>query len=109
MSMKFDMGTDTLTTLQNSTSGSLGEMYRLLMQLRDAAEPLESKFRGNGQKAFAQFKSETDLIAAALQHAMTKINEGQAGMDAAFADGDTETEANARRAMGSQNFDAARF
>ncbi|NJP68928.1 hypothetical protein HCJ92_22235 [Streptomyces sp. ventii] len=107
--MKFDMGADTLSTLQSSTSGSLSEMYRLVMQLRDAAEPLESKFKGNGKAAFAQFKSETDLIAAALQHAMSKINEGQAGMDVAFADGDSETEANARRAMGSQNFNAARF
>ncbi|NJQ17574.1 hypothetical protein HCN52_22225 [Streptomyces bohaiensis] len=107
--MKFDMGTDTLTTLQNSTGGSLAEMYRLVLQLRDAAEPLEKKFSGDGQKAFAQFKSETDVITSSLRIAMTRINEGQAGMSAAYADGDSETEANAKRAMGSQNFNAARF
>lgn len=109
MSMKFDMGADTLTTLQNSTSGSLDEMHAMLIQLRDAAEPLASKFNGAGKEAFARFKSETDVIAAALQHAMSRINEGQAGMNAAFADGDSGFKDNADRAMGSQNFNAARF
>lgn len=107
--MKFDMGTSTLSTLTQQTSGSSGDLGLLIRQLIDAAAPLEGKFNGAGRQAFDQFKMNSDAITVELNSALGQILGGQSGMDTAFMTGDTEMSDNATSAMGSANFDGARF
>lgn len=107
--MKFDMGAQTLSTLQKQTGGSSQDLGTLIKRLIAAAEPLEGRFNGSGKAAFDQFKAHSDEITAALNSSLAKILEGQGGMDKSFGTGDQEHADNARQAMGSANFDAARF
>ncbi|MFI8994626.1 hypothetical protein [Streptomyces sp. NPDC053542] len=107
--MKFDMGAQTLSTLQSKSRGSSEDLGTLIRQLVDAAAPLEGKFNGSGKAAFDQFKARSDEIAAALQSSLSAILGGQSGMDSAFSSGDQEHGDNARQQMSAANFDAARF
>ncbi|MFF3686210.1 hypothetical protein [Streptomyces sp. NPDC002187] len=107
--MKFDMGSTTLGTLTQSTSGSSMDLGTLIRLLIAAAEPLEGKFNGAGKVAFDSFKNRSDEITAALNGSLQSILGGQSGMDGAFGTGDQETEDNANQQMAAANFDAARF
>ncbi|MER7395075.1 hypothetical protein ABT381_06120 [Streptomyces sp. NPDC000151] len=107
--MKFDMGSQTLSTLQSKSRGSSEDLGSLIRQLVDAAAPLEGKFNGSGKAAFDRFKAHSDEIASSLQSSLSGILGGQSGMDAAFSSGDQEHGDNARQQMSAANFDAARF
>ena len=107
--MKFDMGSTTLATLNQQTSGSNEDLGGLVRQLVDAVAPLEGKFNGQGRAKFDQFKARTDEIANDLNMSLSKIAQGQSEMNTATITGDQETADNAARNEGSANFDAARF
>ncbi|MCH1865814.1 hypothetical protein [Nocardioides sp. CFH 31398] len=107
--MKFDMGGDTLATLTKQTDGSQQDLGALVRQLVDAAAPLEGKFSGAGKARFDEFKMRSDEIADDLNRALASIVGGQDGMNTAFVTGDMEAGDNATQAMGSANFDGARF
>lgn len=109
MGLKFDMGNQTLSTLSRQTQGSTDDLGVLVKQLVAAAQPLEGKFNGQGKAAFDQFKAHSDEISSSLNRALAAILGGQKGMDKAFVSGEHESADNARQAMGSANFDAARF
>ncbi|WP_369195631.1 hypothetical protein [Streptomyces djakartensis] len=107
--MKFDMGAQTLSSLQRDTRGSTDDLGGLVRQLVAAAQPLEGKFNGSGRVMFDQFKTRADRIASDLNSSLSAILGGQSGMDAAFSSGDQEQGDNARQQMSAANFDAARF
>ncbi|MFH9014090.1 hypothetical protein ACH4C6_22280 [Streptomyces sp. NPDC017943] len=107
--MKFDMGAQTLSSLQRDTRGSTDDLGGLVRQLVAAAQPLEGKFNGSGRVMFDQFKTRADRIASDLNSSLSAILGGQAGMDGAFSSGDQEQGDNARQQMSAANFDAARF
>ncbi|QKV94100.1 hypothetical protein HUT19_21990 [Streptomyces sp. NA02950] len=107
--MKFDMGAQTLSTLQSKSRGSSDDLGALIRQLVQAAEPLEGRFNGSGKAAFDSFKARSDEISRSLHGALSSILGGQSGMDSAFSSGDQEQGDNARTQMGAANFDAARF
>jgi len=107
--MKFDMGSQVLSTLQSKSRGSSDDLRTLIQQLVQAAEPLEGKFNGQGKAAFDAFKAQSDEIASSLQSALSGILGGQSGMDSAFRSGEQEHGDNARQQMSAANFDAARF
>ncbi|MER6011512.1 hypothetical protein [Streptomyces bluensis] len=107
--MKFDMGTQVLSTLMSQSQGSSDELGALIRQLVAAAEPLEGKFNGAGKVAFDSFKARSDEITQALNSALAGILGGQSGMETAFGSGDQEQGENARTQEGAANFDAARF
>ncbi|WP_369195639.1 hypothetical protein [Streptomyces djakartensis] len=107
--MKFDMGAQTLSSLQRDTRGSTDDLGGLVRQLVAAAQPLEGKFNGSGRVMFDQFKTRADRIASDLNSSLSAILGGQSGMDGAFSSGDQEQGDNARQQMSAANFDAARF
>ncbi|GAB2476062.1 hypothetical protein [Jatrophihabitans fulvus] len=107
--MKFDMGTNTLTTLVSQTQGQSQDLGSLIQALVVAAQPLENKFNGAGKQAFDAFKSHTDQITRNLNTALSSIIGGQSGMNRSFTEGQSEFSQNARSAMGSANFSAASF
>ncbi|MFE0688285.1 hypothetical protein ACWGNE_14400 [Streptomyces xiamenensis] len=107
--MKFDMGADTLTTLGGHTITSGDDLSGLVTRLVDSIQPLEGKFNGRGREAFQYFKEHADEIAVALRISLGQIQEGQSGMETAFASGDQEQEDNARQSQSAMNFDAAKF
>ncbi|MGI5425835.1 hypothetical protein [Streptomyces sp. CA-179760] len=107
--MKFDMGAQTLSSLQRDTRGSTDDLGGLVRQLVAAAQPLEGKFNGSGRTTFDQFKTRADRIASDLNSSLSAILGGQSGMDSAFSSGDQEQGDNARQQMSAANFDAARF
>ncbi|MBR8641675.1 hypothetical protein KEF29_25970 [Streptomyces tuirus] len=107
--MKFDMGAQTLSSLQRDTRGSTDDLGGLVRQLVAAAQPLEGKFNGSGRVMFDQFKARADRIASDLNSSLSAILGGQSGMDSAFSSGDQEQGDNARQQMSAANFDAARF
>lgn len=107
--MKFDMGSTTLSTLNQQTAGSNDDLGGLVRQLVDAVAPLEGKFNGNGRAQFDAFKARTDEIAHDLNSSLSKIAQGQSEMDTATVTGDQQTADNATRSQGAANFDAARF
>lgn len=107
--MKFDMGNQTIATLIKQSRGSSDELGALIRMLVDAAQPLEGKFNGQGKAAFDAFKANSDEITASLNSALAGILGGQSGMERSFGSGDQESADNARQAMSSANFDAARF
>ncbi|MGL4174017.1 MAG: hypothetical protein ACRCTR_08110 [Actinomycetota bacterium] len=107
--MKFDMGSTTLSHLVKESDGSFQDLGSLVKRLIAAAEPLEGTFNGNGRVAFDSFKARTDEVAAELTVSLAAIIGGQADMDVAFVTGDEESADNSTQAMGSSNFDGARF
>jgi hypothetical protein len=107
--MKFDMGQDTLATLQQGTSGSHEDLGALVKSLVASAEPLEGRFNGAGRAAFDAFKVRTDQVSADLNDSLAAILTGQGGMDTAFKTGDAEAADNATSAQAQANFDAANF
>ena len=107
--MKFDMGDATLAQLTQRTAGSGDELGALIKQLVVAAEPLEGRFDGAGKAAFDNFKVRADEIAAELDSALRSIVGGQSGMNKSFVAGEVTMADDARQAMGSAPFDAARF
>jgi hypothetical protein len=107
--MKFDMGNQTLSQLTKETDGSHQDLGGLIRRLVVAAEPIEKDFNGAGRAAFDRFKLHTDEITDSLNSALASILGGQSGMDQAFQTGDSEAADNATQAMGSANFDGARF
>ncbi|PAZ12430.1 hypothetical protein CLM62_30045 [Streptomyces sp. SA15] len=107
--MKFDMGAQTLSTLQRDSRGSSDDLGTLIRQLVQAAQPLEGKFNGSGRVMFDQFKAQADRITSDLNGSLSAILGGQSGMDSAFSSGDQEQGDNARQQMSAANFDAARF
>lgn len=107
--MKFDMGAQTLSTLQRDSRGSSDDLGGLVRQLVQAAQPLEGKFHGAGRAMFDQFKARADQISSDLNGSLSAILGGQSGMDGAFSSGDQEQGDNARQQMAAANFDAARF
>jgi uncharacterized protein YukE len=107
--MKFDMGTDTLSSLAQQTGGANQDLGDLVRKLIQAAEPMEGNFHGAGAKAFTDFKGRSDQITASLNGALGSILGGQKGMDAAFQSGDDEMAGNASSAQGSANFSGASF
>ncbi|MFB7598787.1 hypothetical protein [Streptomyces sp. NPDC056160] len=107
--MKFDMGTQTLSTLMRDSRGSSDDLGSLIRQLVQAVEPLEGKFNGAGRRMFDEFKGRADGIARELNSSLAAILGGQSGMEGAFSSGDQEQGENARQQMGAANFDAARF
>lgn len=109
MSVKFDMGSDTLATLTKATSGSHQDLGSLVKALVAAAAPLEGKFNGPGKAAFDQFKTQTDQVANNLNGALASILGGQAGMNQGFTQGQVDFGDNAKSAVGSADFSAASF
>lgn len=109
LTMKFDMGQSTLSTLVKQTQGSGDDLGQLIRQLVVAAAPLEGRFNGAGRAAFDSFKSRTDQITADLNGALAAIVGGQSGMDNAFGTGDTEMSDNARSTEAGADFSSARF
>lgn len=107
--MKFAMGTETLTTLTKATSASGEDLGALVKELFQAAEPLESRFRGAGRAAFDQFKSRTDEISVELSQALSAVLQGISGMDTAFLQGESQMVDETQSIEGSSAFDAARF
>lgn len=107
--MKFDMGASTLSTLTKQTQGSSEDLGGLIRQLIAAVEPLEGRFNGAGRAMFNSFKARADEITVNLNSSLQGILGGQAGMDAAFGQGDAEMADNAASTSASANFDAARF
>jgi hypothetical protein len=107
--MKFDMGTQVLTSLMSGSRNSSTDLGTLIQQLINAAQPLEGKFNGQGKIAFDSFKLRSDGITKELNASLSAILGGQSGMEQAFGTGDQEHGDNARTQMGAGNFDAARF
>lgn len=107
--MKFDMGTDTLSTLIGQTQGQSQDLGTLIRALVVAGEPLEGKFNGAGKQAFDSFKAHTDQITTALNTALASIIGGQGGMNKAFNQGQVDFTQNAKNAMGGADFSAASF
>ncbi|MGL4174324.1 MAG: hypothetical protein ACRCTR_09720 [Actinomycetota bacterium] len=107
--MRFDMGAETLSQLVRESDSSGQDLGSLVRRLVVVAEPLEGAFNGAGRVAFDEFKVRVDEIASELTSALGSIVEGQAGMDQAFGLGDMEASDNSVQAMGSANFDGARF
>ena len=109
MSQRWDMGQDTLSQLAKKTSSGSQDLGGLVKLLVAAAQPLEGKMNGAGKAAFDAFKANVDGIAADLNAGMSRINQGQSGMDAAFRGGDTEMADTAKKNQGGADFDGARF
>jgi uncharacterized protein YukE len=109
MGQKFDMGSNTLTTLTKQTGSANQDLGALVKRLIEAARPLEGRFNGAGKAAWDSFKARGDQIAADLNGALSAINTGQSGMNTAFIEGETEQADNATRLQSTANFDAARF
>lgn len=107
--MKFDMGSQTLTTLTQKTGGSNEDLGSLVRQLVQAVAPLEGKFNGSGRARFDEFKQRADFVASDINRALGSILEGQGGMNVAFQTGDQESADNAQQTQGAANFDAANF
>ncbi|BAC73033.1 MULTISPECIES: hypothetical protein [Streptomyces] len=107
--MKFDMGSQVLSTLISNSRGSSDDLGTLIRQLVQAAQPLEGKFNGAGRVAFDSFKGRSDEITASLNSALSGILGGQSGMESAFGSGDQEQGENARTQEAAANFDGARF
>lgn len=107
--MKFDMGTDTLSTLITRTQGQSQDLGTLIKALVQAAAPLEGKFNGAGKQAFDAFKSHTDQITTNLNTALSSIIGGQSGMNKSFNQGQVDFTHNAKTAMGGADFSAASF
>ncbi|MFJ3204424.1 hypothetical protein [Streptomyces sp. NPDC086989] len=107
--MKFDMGTQVLTSLMSKSRNSSTDLGTLIQQLINAAHPLEGKFNGQGKVAFDSFKTRADGITKELNASLAAILGGQSGMEKAFSSGDQEQGDNAKQQMSSANFDAARF
>ena len=107
--MRFDVGSQTLSTLTRQTQGASGDLGALIKQLIAAAQPLEGKFNGAGKAAFDSFKARSDEITAELNSSLSAILGGISGMDTAFVQGETEMADNSRTSLGAANFDAARF
>lgn len=107
--MKFDMGSQTLSTLTQQTGTSNEDLGQLVRSLVDAVAPLEGKFNGQGRVRFDEFKHRTDVVASELNASLGIILQGQSEMDTAFQTGDQESADNATQQQGSAAFDAARF
>lgn len=107
--MKFDMGSQTLATLNQKTSGSNDDLGGLVRQLVAAVAPLEGKFNGQGRVRFDQFKARADEIAADLNSSLARIAQGQSEMNVATQTGDQQTADNSTRNESAANFDGARF
>ena len=107
--VRFDVGSQTLSTLTRQTQGASGDLGALIKQLIAAAQPLEGKFNGAGKAAFDSFKARSDEITAELNSSLSGILGGIGGMDTAFVQGETEMADNSKTGLGSANFDAARF
>lgn len=107
--MRFDVGSQTLSTLTRQTQGASGDLGALIKQLIAAAQPLEGKFNGAGKAAFDSFKARSDEITAELNSSLSGILGGIGGMDTAFVQGETEMADNSRTSLGAANLDAARF
>ncbi|MGW7049194.1 hypothetical protein ACWGDT_42375 [Streptomyces avermitilis] len=107
--MKFDMGSQVLSTLISNSRGSSDDLGTLIRQLVQAAQPLEGKFNGAGRVAFDSFKGRSDEITTSLNSALSGILGGQSGMESAFGSGDQEQGENARTQEAAANFDGARF
>ncbi len=107
--MKFDMGSQTLSTLTQQTGTSNQDMGQLVRKLVDDVTPLEGKFNGQGRVKFDEFKARADDVANELNASLATILQGQDEMNTAFQTGDQESADNAGQAQGSANFDSARF
>lgn len=107
--MRFDVGSQTLSTLTRQTQGASGDLGALIKQLIAAAQPLEGRFNGAGKAAFDSFKARSDEITADLNSSLSAILGGVHGMDTAFIQGETEIADNSKTGLGAANFDAARF
>jgi uncharacterized protein YukE len=107
--VRFDVGSQTLSTLTRQTQGASGDLGALIKQLIAAAQPLEGKFNGAGKAAFDSFKARSDEITAELNSSLSAILGGISGMDTALIQGETEMADNSRTSLGAANFDAARF
>jgi uncharacterized protein YukE len=107
--VRFDVGSQTLSTLTKQTQSASGDLGALIKQLIAAAQPLEGRFNGAGKAAFDAFKARSDEITAELSSSLSGILGGIAGMDTALVQGETEMADNSRTNLGAANFDAARF
>jgi uncharacterized protein YukE len=107
--VRFDVGSQTLSTLTSQTQGASGDLGALIKQLIAAAQPLEGKFNGAGKAAFDSFKARADEITYELNSSLQGILGGIHGMDTAFVEGETEMADNSKSGLGAANFDAARF
>nr|WP_208392219.1 hypothetical protein [Auritidibacter ignavus] len=103
------MGSSTLSTLNQQTSGSNDDLGGLVRQLVDAVTPLEGKFNGQGRARFDEFKARTDEVADDLNSSLARIVQGQSEMDTATVTGDQETADNASQSQSKANFEGARF
>ena len=106
---RWNYGDETITTLANQTQGSGEELTSLIKELVEAAEPLRDKFSGPGAAAFNDFKERSDEITADLNAGLSRINEGQGEMNAAFRTGEQTMVDDSEKNMASANFDAAKF
>lgn len=109
ITVKFDMGATTLSTLTQQTSGSNQDLGALVRALVAAAEPLQGKFNGSAKTAFDGFKAHTDQVSADLNSALASILGGQGGMNKSFVSGEQEMVDTTRSTQGAADFDAARF
>ncbi len=107
--LKFAMGAQTLTTLQQQTSSAGDDLGALVRQLAAAADPLEGRMNGAGRAAFDQFKGNVDHISVELNAALGSVLQGIAGQNRAFLEGENAQADETRAAQSASAFDAARF
>lgn len=105
----FDMGAETLSTLNKQTYHEQQDLGQLVKDFVAAVEPLASNFHGSGRAKFDEFKFQADEVAAELNRGLSVIVEGQGGMDVAFQTGDQDLASNAQSSNSAANYGQANF
>ena len=107
VAMKFDMGTETLTTLSQKTSTESDDLGSLVTTFVQAAEPLQNKLAGPAKDAFDKFKAKSDDVANTLNSALVGICGSIDGQNQSFIQGAQEGADTHRANEGSANFAGA--
>ncbi|MFT4226342.1 WXG100 family type VII secretion target [Micropruina sp.] len=102
--MKFDMGTETLTTLSQKTSTESDDLRSLVNTFIRAADPLQHKLAGPAKDAFDKFKAKSDEVADTLNTALVGICGSIDGQSQSFIQGAQEGADTHRTNEGSANF-----
>lgn len=106
----WDRGAETLVTLGKQTGNHGDELIAIIKQLVVAAEPLSGKFEGPGREAFNRLKELAHGHSRSAMLGLSRVNEGQLGMEKAFAGGDHEMADEAHRNLAAvSGFDAQKF
>jgi uncharacterized protein YukE len=105
--MKFDMGTETLTTLSQKSSTESDDLRSLVNAFVRAADPLQHKLAGPAKTAFDRFKGKSDEVADTLNSALVGICGSIDGQNQSFIQGAQEGADTHRANEGSANFAGA--